>query len=375
MLTERSWWIRALGNHQPYRPYQGQTRIWHLRPDLSAHLSPHTTVPHGCIFAAPGKVSPGQGRQLPAGKGSGRRRRPSPRGAAGVEAAAETGASLAVKAGQGWRVPSPKAADPRLAPPRQPRRGAPLPCREPLRRTSVSAPGCRRHSTGREQDRPGSPITPEQPGRHGHRPRTVDRGLQTRPTAAAPRRSEVGPQRSTPGRFCFSGLLRLHLQEDSGQGEGAAPGQSGSRALATKRRQPPSRAQSGVFGPQRQSTPWRRMPASSCRHHAGLTSSLPWGGRTEEPTPCHGDGAGPAPARLFENPTKSIGSLKLRLGRLLGADAGGERRRAEKKRHAVSLGPSPSPAREPVSTLSCLDQRQPCPWAPTAAQHPPLPGK
>ena len=95
-----------------------------------------------------------------------------------------------------------------------------------------------------------------------------------------------------------------------------ALGQSGSRALTARssplRKAPvpcpeqgcleasalsPARVRVGSRSAhQRQSTPWQHMPASGCRHRAGLLSSLTWGARTDGPTPCHGDGAGPAPA-------------------------------------------------------------------------------
>lgn len=278
---ERSWWIRALGNHQPYRPHQRQTWIWHLRPDLSARPLPaHHSPPRLHLR------SPRQGQPW-AGQAAARRRRQ--REGEGGHPRRELPASKLQprpeppwqsRPGRGGGCPHPKRQTPRLAPPHRPRRGAPPPCREPLRRASASAPGCRRHSTGREQDRPGGPVTPEQPGRHGHRRRTADRSLQTRPPlprggkwdhGGAPRVASVfqGSYDCTSRRTAAKGREQLRQ---------SAPGQSGSGALAAKRRQTPSRAQSGVFGPQRQSTLRRRTPASvrgspaACPGEGGLRS-------------------------------------------------------------------------------------------------------
>lgn len=201
-------------------------------------------------------------------------------------------------------MPLPKAADPpagssSLAPQR---RTTALP-RSPLQNERLG-PGL---SPAQHQSRAGQARQPCHPGAAGQaRAPAEDGGSQPANTGPRPplpgggKWDHGGAPRVASG---FQGSYDRTSRRTAAKGREqlcqSAPGQSGSGALATKRRQPLSRARSGVFGPQRQSTPRRHMPASSCRHRAGLASSLPWGGRTEEPTPCHGDGAGPAPAPLF----------------------------------------------------------------------------
>lgn len=288
---ERSWWIRALGNHQPYRPYQGQTRIWHLRPDLSARPLPAHHSPPRLHLRSPRQGQPWAGqaaarrqRQREGEGGHPRRELP----ASKLQPRPEPPWQL--RPGRGGGCPHPKRQTPRLAPPHWPRRGAPPPCREALCRTSASALGCRRHSTSQEQDRPGSPVTPEQPGRHGHQPRTADHSLQTQAHGRRSPEEGSGTTEEHPGSLL---VFRAPTTAPPG-GQRPRGGSSSASLLRDSRVLEPS--------PPREGSPCP-VPGAGCldpkgrAHHGDTCLRAAAGTAQGSPAACPGEGGLRSPPR------------------------------------------------------------------------------